>query len=251
MKNFFKEYFYIPKHGKIRDKVMVVRVVLTVGIMLFCLAAMSISAYAYFSSDVSSGVNVLRAAKFEAEVLVENGPSQPSVTKNKNVLTYTFAPGEYKITLKKKDSSTAKTGFYVIRIGDQIYHTQQIGADLSAEGQSRESVSFLLNVKAEGKLEIEAQWGTSSYYSSSQGTENPNYIENSDPLRVLTVEAPVAENQNIQNETQPSQSSETDPLANSESVTDTGTDSQETSTDFSDPNVTDGENPPQTEALQP
>ena len=40
----YKDFFYVPKYGKVREKVMIVQVAMSVSIIVMCLAAMSLSA---------------------------------------------------------------------------------------------------------------------------------------------------------------------------------------------------------------
>lgn len=70
MIKFHNELFYIPKHAKISDKAMLIRAAVTVVIMVVCLAAMSITAYAYFSCSVTSGSNIIKSANFDATISV-------------------------------------------------------------------------------------------------------------------------------------------------------------------------------------
>ena len=51
MKKLYNEFFYVPKYGKVKEKVMLMRTALTVVIMVVCLFAMSLTAYAYFSHN--------------------------------------------------------------------------------------------------------------------------------------------------------------------------------------------------------
>ena len=67
MKKLYNEFFYIPKYGKVKEKVMLMRTALTVVIMVVCLFAMSFTAYAYFSHNVTSGSNIIKAAYFDAQ----------------------------------------------------------------------------------------------------------------------------------------------------------------------------------------
>ena len=71
MRKFYNEFFYIPKHGKIREKVMLTRIAMTVTIVIMCLAAMSITAYAYFSYNITSASNKIQAANFETNVNIQ------------------------------------------------------------------------------------------------------------------------------------------------------------------------------------
>lgn len=169
MRKLYSEFFYIPKHGKIREKVMLTRVVMTITVMVMCLVAMSITAYAYFSYNVTFGSNIIKAANFEANVsiTITDSRSNPiTVTKDGKIQTATLDAGLYTVLLTKdKGTSTATTGFCIITIGDTDYFTQQIGNDVErglTDGSA--SVEFTLKVSSATKLEILSHWGTSKYY---------------------------------------------------------------------------------------
>lgn len=191
MRAFYDEYFYIPKHGKIREKVMMLRVALTVIFMVACLAAMSFMAYAYFSSDVSTGVNDIKAASFDLSVSVtKEGASDAETVNSADDKTYTYVlvKGKYVIELKPADSSTTKNGFCVITVIDSnensiVYHTQQLGADQAAVGGKRESIQFTLELGEAAKVKFQAHWGTSSYYSY----KNDSQFYINDAVSVFTV----------------------------------------------------------------
>ena len=82
MRELYKEFFHIPKHGKIPEKVILVRVALIVIIAVVCLATMSITAYAWFSYNVTSGSNVIKAANFEAQITIKDWNTDVSLTKD-------------------------------------------------------------------------------------------------------------------------------------------------------------------------
>lgn len=69
MRKFYRDFFYIPKYGKVQEKVMLTRVTMTVAIVIMCLAAMGFTAYAYFSCDVTSGFNTIQAANFASKIV--------------------------------------------------------------------------------------------------------------------------------------------------------------------------------------
>lgn len=194
MRKLYNEFFYIPKYGKIREKVMLARVAMTVVIMVVCLAAMSITAYAYFSHNVTSASNTIQAANFEAQITVtsteQNGGTvnPSSMTGKKTVFTFADT-GTYTVELEKGNNSTAKTGFCIIYIGDKTYHTQQIGVDINANNEQRDLVSFTLTIhEPNAVVTIESHWGTSSYYGFNV---DENYIVNSNPTREIVIGNPV------------------------------------------------------------
>jgi len=64
MKELYRRFFYVPKHAKVTENTLQVRIALAVVSIVFCLAMMSMSAYAFFTASVSSSTNVIQAATF-------------------------------------------------------------------------------------------------------------------------------------------------------------------------------------------
>lgn len=165
MRKLYNEFFYIPKHGKVREKVMLARMASMIAIVIMCLAAMSITAYAYFSYNITSGSNIIKAANFEANVsitITDSNNDPVTVTKDGKVQTANLDAGKYTIELTK-GNSTADTGFCVISIGDKTYYTDQIGVDVKKD-LTDATVKFDLWLSSPTKLEVLSHWGTSVYY---------------------------------------------------------------------------------------
>ncbi|MBR2635380.1 MAG: LysM peptidoglycan-binding domain-containing protein [Clostridia bacterium] len=175
MRKLYEEYFYIPKKGKIREKVMLMRVALTVLITVGCLFAMSITAFAYFSHTVSTGISVIRSADYHIAVTVTpksstlaKGAAAAAVTPKEDG-SYTLQKGSYSVLLKK--SGTATTGFCLIRVanGDALteYHSVQLGAD-AARGTPITEMEFTLELDLADGQSVSVffipHWGTSSHY---------------------------------------------------------------------------------------
>jgi len=186
VRKLYREFFYIPKHGKIREKVMLMRVVMTVAITIFCLAAMGITAYAYFSYNVTSASNVIKAATFETNVNIqitdENGEAVEVITSNyKSHVATLKANTTYFVTLKPTDKSTAKTGFVIVTADgcDKSYHTQQLGVDGDI---TRPQITFTLVLGADTKVMFLAHWGTSSYYGYNSDSEQ--YIKQGETIQI-------------------------------------------------------------------
>jgi len=147
---------------------------------------MSLSAYAFFSYNVTSASNTIKAANFEAKVDVqiadENGEPVAVTTGGDNTHTAELkANTEYYITLQATDRSTAKTGFVIITAEncDSKYHTEQFGKDSNGNAKT---VTFWLKPTAATTVTFLSRWGTSSFY--------PNYIQTGEDseLYVLTDE---------------------------------------------------------------
>ena len=188
MRKLYREFFYIPKHGKVCEKVMLARIATTIAIVVVCFAAMGISAYAYFSCNVTSGANVIKTANFEAKVTVldaENVPVAQADTQS-SMQAYQLPAGTYTVKLEKGTSS-AETGFCIIYVGETKYHTQQIGVDVTAANNIRPYVEFQLDFKESTAVSIQSHWGTSSHYSYNCTSENGHYITNSEPIKTIVV----------------------------------------------------------------
>ncbi len=182
MKKLYEEYFYIPEDGKIRDKVMVVRVAVTVAVMLACLFAMTFSAYAYFSHSVTSDSNVIKSADYDLTVIVKNDADPSTELTPSAPRTYTFDgtnAGIYTVTLTK--AGKAKTGFCVIEVtvGGNVtrYYTNQIGLINGVEKNEFKFTIEATAIPAGGSVTVKfiPHWGTSSYYGSYDPSKN--YID--------------------------------------------------------------------------
>ena len=179
MRKLYNEFFYIPKHGKVREKVMLTRIAMTVTIVIMCLAAMSITAYAYFSYNITSGSNIIKSASFYTDVTdqiaAEDGTAVDTITTNtsdhKSHSAELSANKTYTITLKHNDRSTAQTGFVIVTAEgcETKYHTQQIGRD--GDGNTY-TITFKLTPGANTVVTFRSHWGTSTYYGYAGDSDN-------------------------------------------------------------------------------
>lgn len=71
MKKIYEEFLKIPKNEKIREKVMMTRISLSIATMVLCLGAMGITAYAYFSCNITSAVTTIQSARYTLDVEVK------------------------------------------------------------------------------------------------------------------------------------------------------------------------------------
>ncbi len=198
MKNFYREFFYVSKHEKIRDKVMLTQVISTVAIIICCLIAMSITAYAHFSCNVSSYSNVIRAANFETDIRIQitdddgNAVSDsqiiPTTSDNKNFEIRELEVGKYyTVTIKPTEQSTAKTGFVAVTAGGckETYHTQQLAKDVNAKGGETTELSFKLMITDSTIVYLKAHWGTSSYYDGYNNENEEFYIAQDEEIKMI------------------------------------------------------------------
>ena len=200
MRKLFNEFFYISKHGKVREKVMLTRLIMTITIVIMCLAAMSITAYAYFSYNVTSGFNTIKSANFETQVevqitdangvAVENSQITPITSDYKKFRIEGLEVGKYYIvTITHTEQSTAKTGFVVVTADKcpNTYHTQQLAKDVNAEGGQTPSISFKLMITDTTNVHLLAHWGTSSYYDAykDKGDQEELYITQGEEIKLI------------------------------------------------------------------
>ncbi len=191
MKKLYNEFFYVPKYGKVKEKIMLIRTAMTVMIMVVCLSAMSFTAYAYFSHNVTSGSNIIKAAHFEAQITINDGAVE--LTKDGKYQVAALEAGkEYSVTLAAPTApGSAKTGFCVITYegGQTIYHTQQLGTDESIADGETPFIKFTLTVSQNAKVFFLSHWGTSSSYDpySANKDKAELYVRNDDKVNIIVV----------------------------------------------------------------
>ena len=197
MRKLFNEFFYIPQHGKVREKVMLIRLASLITIIILCLAAMSITAYAYFSYNVTSGSNIIRSATFKTEVQVQitdsNGKAvdtvKPITSDYKSFEIEGLTVGEtYTISVAPiKDEKAAKTGFVIVTADNcpDTYYTQQLGKDEKVEGGETNKLSFEIMITDSTTVYLRAHWGTSSYYDEFQNKAEELYITQDETIKLI------------------------------------------------------------------
>ena len=206
MKKLYNEFFYVPKHGKVRENVMMTRLAVTVVTMLLCLFAMTLTAYAYFSYNVSSGFNVIKSSNFDVSIQITDNESEVALNKIDNTThtVYLEADKTYSVTLDESENSTANTGFCIVTAQGcpLVYHTQQLGADESAEGGRTDIIKFELKVDVSTVVNFISHWGTSSYYDEykEKGDNDSLYITNGEVIS-MTINGTPAENSEFEEET--------------------------------------------------
>lgn len=168
MRKLYDKFFKVQDGEPIREKVLYARIAAYVALVMILMAAMSFAAFGYFTSDVESGANYITAASYTLDIEVLSGTDNLYNNSDSIMLT----PGEYTVTLSYVEGSSS-TGFCKIEIGNQCYHTLQIGVDENAENGFRQKVSLKLIVQQESSVRFVPSWGTSAYY----GGDDPCYVQ--------------------------------------------------------------------------
>ncbi len=151
MKRFIEDLFCkTEREEKLSDRIFMTRIWFSVGIIVACLAAMGITAFAFFSGNVTSSSNVIQSASYTISV---------SGTAEDGTYLCPLISGDiHQFTLTA--SGTANTGYCKIKIGEQIYHTAQM-----APG---ESITLTIVAGYGARITFIPQWGTSALAASGQ-----------------------------------------------------------------------------------
>ena len=202
MRNLYRELFYVPKHGKVNDKVMLVRIAIFITIIVTCLIAMSFTAYAYFSYNVTSASNTIKAADFFTDVTVQiteaNGAEvvdcniTPITSDNKNFKIEGLEVGKwYIVTIEPSTLNTSNTGFIIVSADNckTIYHTQQLGIDENVQNGETTKICFKLKLTDTANVFLKSHWGTSSFYSKfkTNGKDDEQYITQNEEITMTIV----------------------------------------------------------------
>ena len=198
MRALYNKYFRIPQNGKISEKVMIRRVVMTAISMILCLTAMSFMAYAYFSHSITSGPHVIKTADFHVTVVVTpmNDETSDEMFRESPVAavagddgSYLLPSGQYLVSLTKV--GTATTGFCVVdvKVEEDViqYHTQQLGVDGELERLTLEFTLDLSQMSDMTTVRFTPCWGTSHFYRSENTEDNERYIIDESVVEIAPV----------------------------------------------------------------
>ena len=198
MRKLYDEFFYVPKQGNVREKVLVARVAVSVALILLCMAIMNFTAYAYFSCNVSSGLNTIQSAKYDLDITPPTelaSVADNNVNKNDWTEIYVLDNSgsteekNFSFTLAKSENTTAKVGYCKIEIktdvndannaGDvQRFYTKPIGTyvenDIPVTNDSR-TVTIAVAPNKTATVTFVAEWGTCGETPIEGETIEPTY----------------------------------------------------------------------------
>lgn len=191
MKWLYNEFFYTAKHEKIRDNVLFAKIIVSLILIFVFLGAMSISAYAYFSCNISSANNTLKSASFSPTVSLSDSIGNAVEFSEQKPNNYTAALSTGTYTVNIQYGGTADTGFCVLNFSgyDNSYHTQQIIKTSVNSQELSSTLEFTLAVTGNITLTLFPHWGTSSYYDAykTKGENNELYITNGETLNIAGI----------------------------------------------------------------
>jgi len=171
------------KENRINDKVFSIRIALSLLSIFICLAAMSFSAFAFFTDSVSSASNKIISAVYELEITND----EQSFEKN---IEYSLAgnnntPKTFSFTLSLSSENTASVGYCKIIIessaNETIYYTKPIGTYKQNGAEvTVSSRTFSIEIPASQSIKITfiPQWGSCSQEAFDQNIIIPSQNTN-------------------------------------------------------------------------
>ena len=169
MKAFYDKFYRVYDDKKISDTVIIFRIIVTVIIILSCLAVMTFAGYAYYEYDLMIKVNTIQSATFEVNVTVSDNENNPVEMEKRNGYyipksEYLTKDKEYTVTISRTENSSAETGYCRVRLfkgnNESIFYTIQLDADTPTQ-----EVTFTVNPSEDFKFQITPNWGTSSCWA--------------------------------------------------------------------------------------
>ena len=176
------KYESAEQEGKLTEKAFLSRMTVSVLLMLTLMIGMGVTAFAYFSCDVTSGTSVLQAGKYDLSVKVTADDQEAPVEDYAATLT---AGKTYTVTLEYVPGS-ASTGFAMVKLGGVTIITDQIGTNAAAPEQKLERLTLTIAVTGSGTADMKVipHWGTSSYYAMPAEVEGVFYVRDGAELTV-------------------------------------------------------------------
>jgi hypothetical protein len=162
MKKWLRSYFHVPEEGNISEKVFLSRTALNISVIVLCMVAMVMTAYAYFAVDITTPGNIIQAAHFDVELKISseingNAVLESVAQQSENVYrVHLKADTVYAVEVTAK--GTANTGFLVVYAGGHQYHTEQLLIN------EKTSIVFFLKPAMDMEVDLVPHWGTSSHY---------------------------------------------------------------------------------------
>ena len=183
MRKLYHEYFHIPEKGIMREKVFFARLAVSVACIVLCMAALGFNAYAFFASDVTSTMNVIKSAGYDVKVVAKDNnqneiqpqaPVAPAAegqtsTIPLNAKTYALQAGTYTFEMTKTENSSS-TGYAMLTLttagkeGNSFF-TLPIGGVFEGEGEAKKEIvtrTITVVVKQDTTISIVPCWGSYS-----------------------------------------------------------------------------------------
>lgn len=143
MKKLFRQFFYVPKHAAVPERVFLARTTLSLVSVLLCVVMLCATTLAWFSDSSATPVSPVQSAEYSANVNTQAG-SQLIADEETGVSTYacrSYAPGD-RYTFVLTGAGNAETGYCQITVsdsdGENTYSTDLLlpGEDMTLSVQT-------------------------------------------------------------------------------------------------------------------
>lgn len=187
MKRIYKEFFYVPKHAKVSDRVLKTRTILSFLTSFVCFVIFCFSTYAWFNSNRNCDIQPIQTA--EVFLTVQSDEWQ-ATSDNENCVPYTCPLAANDIhSFTIENVGTASTGYCVINAGGETFSTDQI--------EKGKNLTLTIQAAMGTEIIFSANWGryqnATATYSVSEGNSYPVYgdgdciVISTTPYEVYTV----------------------------------------------------------------
>ena len=161
---------------KLTDKAFSRMMLTSVIGILVCIMCLCSATWAWFSTDISAGNNVLTSGQFDLDV---------TVTDTENIILtateefakkteFDLSKGKYTVTLTMTDDTTVSKGFCIITVATSVgtvtYHTASI-RKASEDNLGTDPFTFILDVQDENaavSVTFVPAWGLPAEYDVEQ-----------------------------------------------------------------------------------
>ena len=166
MKNMFSS-----NDEKLTEKAFSQSLIVSILSILLCVVALCSITYAWFTTNLSSGENVIESSLFALDIQVFDNNDSPVYVTDNNDGTYlcTFEnAGKYTVVMKMTDDTTASKGYCEITTNSTNKNqTEPISKDISI---GVESFSFTVEISnADTTIVFEPKWGISATADIADG----------------------------------------------------------------------------------
>ena len=219
---------------KVSEKNLLTRGLVALTVVILCLAAMTLTAFAYYSLDIVSGSNKIKAAFFDVDVVIDNGNITVIPGANKTY-SASLPAGTHSIKVAHSAQSTANTGFVTIAVADGMFYTRQL-----TKSDNTDSLTFTFETNAKMDVEFSACWGTYIYHN----TQADIYITENKNITVAGISDEEVQEPDVSETTEPeeTESEATEPAPTEPEVTEpTPTESEVTQPEATEPTPTEPE----------
>ena len=187
MKRIYKEFFYVPEHAEVPDRVFKTRTILSFLTSLVCFMIFCSSTYAWFNSNRNCDIQPIQTA--EVLLTVQSGEWN-GISDNEDYVTYICPLATNDIhSFTIANVGTASTGYCVINAGGETFSTVQIEND--------DNLTLTIQAAMGTEIIFSANWGSyqnaTATYSVSEGNSYPVYgdgdciVISTTPYEVYTV----------------------------------------------------------------